>query len=75
MRPCKHLDYDVERYPSCMLREIDGFSCQVKYWERTVVPYEGAPVKVQFCKKRGRINEIFACYNEGEMSCHEPEEG
>jgi hypothetical protein len=70
MKPCKHLDYNKESYPSCELVEIKGFPCPVKHWKRTVVPYEGAPVNVQFCK-RGRINGIFQCYNQGEMHCYE----
>lgn len=71
MKPCKHLDHDESRYPSCVLRTIeDG---RVKYWERQEVPYPEAPRNVQFCGQgRGRINSIFACYNEGEMSCYDP---
>ncbi len=68
LKPCIHLDYSSE-FIGCELKEIEGFSCPVKYWERMAVPYEGAPTKVQFCKKRGRINEIFACYN-GEKPCY-----
>lgn len=72
MEPCKHLDYDGE-YVECEIVEIDTFSCRVRHWKRNNPPYEGAPVNVQFCKLRGRINEIFACYNPGELPCHEPE--
>jgi hypothetical protein len=71
MSPCKHLDYSAN-YSQCKLCELDGFSCKVKYWERLNIPYKGAPIKVQFCKKRGRINDIFSCYN-GEHTCYEPE--
>lgn len=75
MKPCKHLDFNEADYaPGCELKTLDGFSCVVRYWERKNVPYEGAPVKVQFCGQgRGRINGIFQCYNEGEMRCYEPE--
>lgn len=74
MKPCKHLDFDKEKYGgSCDLVQIDGFSVPVQHWKRRVVPYDGAPVNVQFCGKgRGRINGIFQCYNEGEMTCYEP---
>lgn len=74
MKPCKHLDYDEAKYgQQCVIRTIPGFSCEVKYWERQVVPYEGAPTRVQFCGLgRGRINGIFQCYNPGEMPCYEP---
>jgi len=73
MKACKHLDYELGKFRSCELVEIKGFTCPVKHWVRKIVPYKGAPVNVQFCKLRGRINEIFACYNPGEMSCYEPE--
>ncbi len=74
MKPCKHLDHDEENYPGCELVTFDGFSCEVKHWVRTVVPFEDAPRSVQFCGAgRGRINGIFQCYNPGEMPCYEPE--
>lgn len=73
---CKHLDYNVATYgDSCELVEVPGFSGRVRYWRRKHPPYEGAPVKVQFCGQgRGRINGVFQCYNQGEMSCYEPGE-
>lgn len=75
MKPCRHLDHNEANYPTCELVTIPGFSCEVKYWRRTQVPYEGAPVKVQFCGQgRGRINGIFQCYNQGEMPCYSPVE-
>jgi hypothetical protein len=79
MAPCKHLDHEPANYPTCKLVTIasgsSGFGVEVKYWERLQVPYEGAPVKVQFCGQgRGRINGIFQCYNPGEMHCYEPAE-
>lgn len=73
MEPCKHLDYE-EKYINCTLIELPGFSCPVKHWRRDNPPYEGAPINVQFCKLRGRINDILSCYNEGERSCYETEE-
>jgi hypothetical protein len=74
MKACKHLDHDEAKYgETCELKTIDNMSCPVKYWKRKEVPYEGAPVNVQFCGQgRGRINGIFNCYNEGEMSCYQP---
>ena len=69
---CKHLDYDEKRYPSCKVVTI--FPGGWKYWERPLY-YEGQKTRVQFCKKHGRINEIFACINRNEMSCFEAEEG
>ena len=66
---CKHLDYTEDKFLNCKLCTIEPEGW--KYWERMVVPYEGAPVKVQFCKLKGRINEIFACINKDEMMCYE----
>lgn len=73
-KACRHLDYNEKTYGgSCKLVEVPGFP-GVRYWERQVLPYEGAPVKVQFCGQgRGRINGVFQCYNKGEMSCYDPE--
>lgn len=70
--PCKHLDHSEAYAGSCILRTLNGFSCEVKYWERQSVPYPDAPRRVQFCGQgRGRINGIFQCYNPGELSCYE----
>ena len=75
MKPCKHLDHNKEHYPTCELVTLHSMTIPVHHWKRLEVPYEGAPVNVQFCGKgRGRINGIFQCYNEGEMSCYEPQE-
>ena len=70
MKPCKHLDYEPN-YVNCELRQLDDFKPPVRYWFR---PHAEQNQKCQFCKKRGRINSIFACYNEGEMSCKEVED-
>lgn len=71
MIPCKYLDYTEGKYTNCEIVEIGGFSCLVRHWKRGKVWTEGGnPENVQFCKQRGRINEIFACYNPSEMSCH-----
>ena len=80
MKACKHLDHDETKYPGCTLKEIEGFDCPVKYFERSEVwTHENGkqvnPRDVQFCEKgKGRINGIFQCYNEGEMPCYEAEE-
>ena len=68
MTPCKHLDYDEARYPSCRLVADDRTGC--RYWIRPS-PYEGAATRVQFCRLRGRINDVFSCLNPGERCCHE----
>lgn len=68
---CKHLDYSGN-YVDCEIVETDeGW----KWWQRSSLPSEGAPQKVQFCGAgRGRINGIFQCINEGEMHCFEKQE-
>ena len=80
MKACKHLDYDEAKYPKCQLCILEDFSPPVKYWDRRLggyitdamlADYPEMPVRVQFCKRRGRINEIFACYQR-EMPCYEP---
>ena len=76
MKPCKHLDYDIKSYPTCKFITLDDFDIPVKYWERNISKAElkefpDTAVKVQFCKKQGRIKGIFQCYNENELSCHE----
>ena len=76
MKPCKHLDYNEKNYPTCKLKTIDDFDIPVNYWERQISEMElkafpNTPIKVQFCKLRGRINGIFQCYNPNEMTCWE----
>ena len=67
---CKHLDYETI-YPNCRIVTVDD----VKYWERLAIPYEGAPVNVQFCGDgRGRINSIFDCIFPGRMPCFEAQD-
>lgn len=75
MERCKHLDYE-DKYEDCEIVEFaeHEFPCRVRYWRRGERWVEGGrnPRNVQFCKLRGRINEIFACYNPKEMvMCHE----
>ena len=46
----------------------------VKFWIRNNVPYNGAPKQVQFCKLRGRINDVYSCYGApGPCGCYEVE--
>ena len=71
LEPCKHLDYEKEKYPNYELIDLSPLY-PVKYWKRTSGLYEGAPVNVQFCKKRGRINSIFDCYQDV-TECYETE--
>ena len=72
LKPCKHLDYDGE-YTDCVIRTCAPHFPAVRYWERGErwLDSDTNPKKVQFCKRRGRINGIFDCYD-GSMGCYEP---
>ena len=79
MKPCKHLDYDGS-YPGCSVETMAPHYPEVRYWQRPEEPvnnnpnYAYNPLQVQFCRLRGRINSVFACYNPAEMSsCYEAE--
>ncbi len=72
MIPCKHLDYDEDKYRGAAeLVQIGGFKIPVSVWER-LPPWSDTRERVQFCKLRGRIRGVFQCYNVGELQCHEP---
>lgn len=77
MKPCKHLDYEGD-YTDCEIRDCAPHFPNVRYWLRGERWTDGGrnPAKVQFCKLRGRINNIFDCYEPpGPMHCHEPKDG
>jgi hypothetical protein len=73
VKPCRHLDYTEGKFTDCTIETCAPHYPEVKFWRRGErwTDYEGAPVKVQFCRLRGRINGIFGCYN-GEMGCYDP---
>lgn len=73
MKPCQFLNYESE-FVDCELRTCEPEYPDVKYWHRHNVPYQGAAVKVQFCKLRGRVPGIFQCWQTGEMPCYEPKD-
>lgn len=75
MKPCKHLDYGGD-YTDCEVMTMAPHFPAVRFWRRGERWTAGGnPRDVQFCKLRGRVNDVFSCYNPGEMSCHEPVEG
>ena len=65
---CKHLDHDVNNYTGCILKSCRG---HFVYWERGPIwaDYADAPIDVQFCKKRGRLNFKSACISGGGGEC------
>lgn len=66
---CKHLDYET-KFINCELQTTpEGW----KWWTRRNT-YPGARVNVQFCKLRGRINDVFSCINPNERDCFEAQE-
>jgi len=64
------LDYG-DHFPGCKIITIEPEGW--KYWERGDALSEKGklPINVQFCKLRGRINNIFECLNPGERYCFE----
>lgn len=76
--PCKHLDYDGD-YIDCTVQTCAPHFPHVRYWLRGERWTDNGPdqppnpANVQFCKLRGRINNIFDCYD-GSMSCYELED-
>jgi len=61
---CKHLDYEDHFTARKQLLSGDRV-----FWMREVSPYEGAPKMVQFCKRRGRINDPEGCLTEEKACC------
>ena len=72
LKPCKELDYET-KFIHCELKEVKNFP-GVKYWERDAVMTDNGQNSrdVQFCKRRGRINNIFDCYEKGNCHDYEP---
>lgn len=69
-QPCVNLDYDEAKYgDQSDLVTVTIADCSVQYWHRNVVPHETARRNVQFCKKKGRINDFLGCY--GSEHCWE----
>ena len=66
---CRHLDYEPHFIDCTLVKTDEGW-----YWRRDNPPYAGAPVHVQFCKLRGRINEPFDCLEPGYMGCYEAQD-
>lgn len=79
--PCRHLDYEEGKFTDCTIETCAPHFPDVRFWRRGQRWTDNGPLhrsnpqNVQFCKLRGRINNIFDCYEPpGPMSCHEPEE-
>ena len=67
-RCCKYLDHNEEHYNGCKLKAIHN--CGV-YFERGEIWTEGGkPRDVQFCSKRGRLNDKVACLEGAGGECH-----
>ena len=81
MKPCKHLDYEENKFDDCELRTMAPHYPEVRYWFRGPRWTDNGPgkspnpAKCQFCGAGiGRINGVFQCYQPGEMPCYEPTE-
>ena len=74
MKPCKYLDYEAGKFRNCELITIEGGADIIRYWKRGEIWTEGGnPEKVQFCKRKGRINSVSACYTGESGDCYDPE--
>lgn len=73
-RCCKYLDHTAGRYIECKLKSLHNMAV---YWERGEIWTDGGkPKNVQFCSKRGRLNDKVACLEGcgGECSEYDEEE-
>jgi len=61
---CKFLNHTKGQYTDCTLKEYKG---AFAYWERSETWTDGGknPRDVQFCTKRGRLNNKTACIEGG----------
>lgn len=74
LKPCKHLDFNPENYPTCDLVDMETETTRgLKCWRRRTP--EGEIQYVQFCKKRGRIYGLLECFDTHKWPrCYEPED-
>jgi len=70
-KPCKYLDYDEKKYPSCDLRDLGPECPLIRFWFRRG---QDQNINVQFCKLKGRINSVLDCYEPGCLD-YKPKEG
>jgi len=74
-RCCKYLDHTKGHFTACELKDLHNFGV---YWERGAVWTDSGknPRDVQFCSKRGRLNDKTACLEGtgGECSCYDEAE-
>lgn len=69
---CRFLDYDEAKFTGSgceLIKGEDGL-----WWWKRPEHYPGAPTIVQFCQKRGRINQVGACWEPGFMGCYEAQD-
>lgn len=70
-KACKHLDFSDNYSAEKALIDIKG---EIKVcWDRPVID-ESYPALVQFCKKRGRLNNPECCLSEDNKMCSDYEE-
>ena len=74
-RCCKYLSHNEKNYTGCKLKRLGSFGV---YFERNETWTDGGknPREVQFCSKRGRLNDKIACLAGagGECNCYDEEE-
>ena len=71
---CKFLDYDEGKYPDCTLMTHPSDDEPYRWWHRNILAYPEAPINVQFCRLRGRINQMARCWDPGDQDCWTPQD-
>jgi len=64
-RGCKHLDYG-DNFTNCTKENFSGI---LVAWMRHDIRNLEAPKVVQFCKLRGRLNQLAACIGKCNAQC------
>ena len=70
---CKDLDFSDNYRPACKRQLIKLGTDSKLFWMRPDYG-ENNPLMVQFCKKRGRLNNPELCLSESHSMCSDYEE-
>ncbi len=70
---CQDLDFSDNYRPTCKRQLIKSGADAKLFWMRHDYG-ESNPLMVQFCKKRGRLNNPEACLSEAHSACNDYEE-
>ena len=70
---CKYLDFS-EKYTDAAEKQLIGIGNGKVFWMRKLKYDPSQPAMVQFCKKRGRLNNPEACLSLKKAVCGDYEE-